>query len=159
MEKLPLFILRKSDFTLLKLQENNKYKFIPVSSIGQEYTLESLRDVYTGMFSPIYNKEEINIIEDIRKRYYNSFIIATHKNDGHGGSYSEFSGNFLDWIKEKGNEYIPNEFAWSEEKLFSKNDVLKIKQTLLQKTETIFNKVSVVEINEINIVFDEFLKK
>ncbi len=158
----PPFILRKNDFSILVLDEGtNLYSFrkrrgdtLPSNT----YTLETLRDTYSGSFCPVYTDEERKQIEEISKKYYHSFISVKHKNDGHGGVYSEFNGEFIDYIRQKGETFTPSEFVWSDEKIYSKNDIVKLKEQILKKKEIIIRRLAVIEADEVRDIIDEFLK-
>ncbi len=157
----PPYILRKSDFSILKRDENNQYFFnslIPTSN-QNHYTLETLRDTYAGSFSPVYTKEEKKEIEELNKKYYNLYTSKISKNDGHGGSYSEFSGNFLDFLKTKDVVYTPSEFAWSDDKVYSKNDIDQLRKQILAKKEIIFRRCTVIDADTVSEMFVDFLKK
>lgn len=157
----PPYILRKSDFSLLKLGEDKKYYFkkIPGLLSNNAHTLESLRDVYAGSFSPVYTKEEAIDIDELRNKYYNLYQSITNKNDGHGGSYSEFSGSFLDFLKHKGAFYSPSEFKWSDDKVYSKNDIEQLKRSILSKKEIIIKKCSILDAELVSEMFSDFLRE
>lgn len=157
----PPYILRKSDFSIL-IFENGTYHFKvnagQISSSNQ-YSLETLRDTYNGTFSPIYSKEEAKEVEELSRKYYHSFVSVTNKNDGHGGSYSEFSGNFIDYLKHKGISYVPSEFTWSDEKIYSKNDIEELKNQILKNKEIVLRQLSIVSADDVMNIINDFLKK